>query len=520
MIHRSPFPDVDIPDLPVHTYVLAGARDRGDHPAVIDGSRPDGPRLSYAQLDASVGRLAAGLHEAGLRKGDVLALFSPNTVVYPVVFYATTTLGAIVSTVNALYTVDELTSQLRDSGAKFLVTISLFLDRAVPAAQAAGIEHVIVCDSAEGHRSIQDLMATDGPVPEVEINPAEDVAVMPYSSGTTGKAKGVMLTHRNIVANMAQSSGMQPTGPDDRILAILPMFHIYGITVLLNHALHYGTTVVVLPRFELELFLTALAEHKVTKVPVAPPIVVALAKHPLVDKFDLTALRAVLCAAAPLDADTGHLCAERLGVRVVQGYGMTELSPVSHVVPDSDMNPPDGTVGKLIPNTECRIIDPATGEDAAAGGAGEFWIRGPQVMKGYFARGADTASMIDADGWLHTGDIGRVDEEGNFFIVDRLKELIKYKGYQVPPAELEAVLLSDPRIADAAVIGVRDAEGEEVPKAFVVRAAGQESLGEHDVLEYVAGKVAPYKKIRVVEFIDAVPRALSGKILRRELRQR
>ncbi|MGW0517266.1 4-coumarate--CoA ligase family protein [Crossiella sp. NPDC003009] len=518
MIHRSPLPDVEIPDLPVHTYVLAGARERGDHLAVVDGSKPDGLRLTYGQLDAAVGRLAAGLHQEGLGKGDVLALFSPNTVAYPVVFYATTTLGAIVSTVNALYTTEELTTQLRDSGARFLVTISLFLDRAVPAAKAAGIEEVFVCDTAQGHRSILELMATDGPVPEVEINPAEDVAVMPYSSGTTGKAKGVMLTHRNIVANMAQAGGMQPTGPEDRILAILPMFHIYGITVLLNHALRCGTTVVVLPRFELEQFLAALAEHRVTKVPVAPPIVLALAKHPMVDRFDLSALKSVLCAAAPLDADTGHLCATRLGVRITQGYGMTELSPVSHVVPDSDAHPPEGTVGKLVPNTECRIVDPATGQDTD--GAGELWIRGPQVMKGYFARGADTAAMIDEDGWLHTGDIGRVDAEGNFFIVDRLKELIKYKGYQVPPAELEAVLLSDPRVADAAVIGVRDAEGEEVPKAFVVRAPGQEALAEREVMEFVAGKVAPYKKIRVVEFIDAVPRALSGKILRRELRGR
>ncbi|CAM5720678.1 4-coumarate--CoA ligase family protein OS=Streptomyces microflavus OX=1919 GN=HUT09_20205 PE=4 SV=1 [Streptomyces microflavus] len=260
-------------------------------------------------------------------------------------------------------------------------------------------------------------------------------------------------------------------GHGDRILAVLPFFHIYGLTALMNAPLRCGSTVVVLPRFDLAQFLEAIQTHRITGLYVAPPIVLALAKHPLVGEYDLSSLQYIVSAAAPLDAELAAACSARLGLPPVrQAYGMTELSPGTHVVPLSVEEPPPGTVGKLLPNTEMRIVsleDPA--QDAEPGADGEILIRGPQVMKGYLGRADATADMIDAEGWVHTGDVGRTDEDGWLYVVDRVKELIKYKGYQVAPAELEALLLTHEHLADAAVIGVYDADGNEVPKAFLVR---------------------------------------------------
>jgi acyl-CoA synthetase (AMP-forming)/AMP-acid ligase II len=366
-----------------------------------------------------------------------------------------------------------------------------------------------------------DMLSSTAPEPSPALDPADDVAALPYSSGTTGVPKGVMLTHRSIATNLAQLAPVMPMGPGDRILAVLPFFHIYGLTALMNAPLRQGATVVVLSRFELDTFLSAIEKHRITGLYVAPPIVLALAKHPAVEGYDLSSLQYVISAAAPLDAGLAQACARRLGLPPVgQAYGMTELSPGTHVVPLAEKNPPPGAVGKLIPSTQMRIVsldDPA--RDAGPGEHGEIAIRGPQVMKGYLGRPEATAAMIDADGWLHTGDIGHTDGDGWLFVVDRVKELIKYKGFQVAPAELEALLLTHPGIADAAVVGVYDDENNEVPKAFVVRAAGAPDLTADEVRAYVAGRVAPYKKVRRVEFIDGVPRAASGKILRRQLRE-
>jgi acyl-CoA synthetase (AMP-forming)/AMP-acid ligase II len=516
MVIHSEYPPVEILDVPIHDAVLGRAQEFGDRPAMVDGVT--GKEISYAQLDAMSRRMAAGFAEAGIRPGDTIALYSPNTILYPVVFYGATRAGATVTTVNALYNAAELNKQLRDSGARLLVTVSVFLPVATAALEGTAVEEVLVCDAAEGFRSVLELMATQAPEPVVEIDPAEDVAVLPYSSGTTGAAKGVMLTHRNIATNIAQAEAMINVAENERLIAILPFFHIYGLSVLMNLPLRIGATVVVLPKFELQQFLTVLAEQRITWAFVAPPVVLALAKHPAVDGVDLSSLTNVVCAAAPLDAELSEACAKRLGLPAIQqAYGMTELSPGTHAVPQDDPNPPPGAVGKLFPSTEMRLVG-ADGNDVGDGETGEIWIRGPQVMKGYLGRPAETDATIDADGWLHTGDIGRTDDRGYLYVVDRVKELIKYHGYQVPPAELEAVLLSDDRIADAAVIGVSD-EGNEIPKAFVVPMPGVE-LTEEDVIEYVAARVAPYKKIRRVEFIEAVPKAASGKILRRELRAR
>ncbi|MEU9452089.1 4-coumarate--CoA ligase family protein [Streptomyces sp. NPDC048277] len=518
---RSEYADVPPVELPIHEAVLGRAAEFGDTPALIDGT--DGTTLTYAQLDRFHRRIAAALADAGVRKGDVLALHSPNTVAFPTAFYAATRAGASVTTVHPLATPEEFAKQLRDSAARWIVTVSPLLEAARRAAElAGGVEEIFVCDSAPGHRSLLDMLGSTAPEPQVDIDPAEDVAALPYSSGTTGIPKGVMLTHRQIATNLAQLDVSVPSGPGDRILAVLPFFHIYGLTALMNVPLRNGATVVVLPRFELQSFLSAIQNHRITGLWVAPPIVLALAKHPLVEQYDLSSLKYVMSAAAPLDAQLAIAGGQRLGLPpVAQGYGMTELSPGTHIVPlDALRQAPPGTVGKLIAGTEMRIVsldDPH--KDVGVGEPGEIAIRGPQVMKGYLGKPDATAAMIDPDGWLHTGDVGHVDADGWLYVVDRVKELIKYKGFQVAPAELEALLLTHPDIADAAVIGAYNEDGNEIPHAFVVRRPTADGLTENETMLYVAERVAPYKRVRKVTFITGVPRAASGKILRRELRE-
>ncbi|WP_369223417.1 4-coumarate--CoA ligase family protein [Streptomyces sp. R39] len=517
---RSEYADVQPVELPIHEAVLGRAADFGDAPALIDGT--DGTTITYAQLDRFHRRIAAAFADAGVRKGDVLALHSPNTVAFPTAFYAATRAGAAVTTVHPLATPEEFAKQLKDSAARWIVTVSPLLEAARRAAElAGGIAEIFVCDSAPGHRSLIDMLGSTAPEPEVDIDPVEDVAALPYSSGTTGVPKGVMLTHRQIATNLVQLEPAVPAGPGDRILAVLPLFHIYGLTALMNAPLRTGATVVVLPRFELETFLAAIQNHRITGLYVAPPIVLALAKHPAVADYDLSSLKYVMSAAAPLDARLAAACSQRLGLPpVAQAYGMTELSPGTHVVPLAAMHQaPPGTVGKLIAGTEMRIVsldDPR--KDIGTGEPGEILIRGPQVMKGYLGRPDATADMIDTDGWLHTGDVGHVDTDGWLFVVDRVKELIKYKGFQVAPAELEALLLAHPGIADAAVVGAYNEDGNEIPHAFVVRQPAAADLTENETMLYVAERVAPYKRVRKVTFITGVPRAASGKILRRELR--
>ncbi|MFB9905178.1 AMP-binding protein [Allokutzneria oryzae] len=519
MIFRSPFPDVEIPDVGLPELLFGDISGRAANPALVDGS--SGRTLSYGELAAMVDKVAAALAARGVAKGDVVGIFSPNTPFYAVAFHGILRAGAAATTVNSLYTADELASQLRDSGATRLFTISAFLDRAEAAAKAEGVRvsEIVVMDGAEGHPSLADLLATDAAPPDVVINAETDLAVLPYSSGTTGRAKGVMLTHRNLVANILQVQQLIDVGEHTRVLAMLPFFHIYGMQVTMNAALYAGAAVVTMPKFELPEFLRVVSEHRTDRVYIAPPVAVALAKHPIVDSYDLSPMKVLFSGAAPLDEELAAAVRARLGCTIRQGYGMTEMSPVSHMIPDDRDDISIGTVGVIIPNMECKLVDPGTGEEVGEGVPGELWCKGPNVMAGYLNNRDATDATLDTDGFLHTGDVAVIDADGVVSIVDRVKELIKYKGYQVPPAELEALLLTHPLIADAAVIGVRDSEGEEVPKAFVVRQQAAE-LDAAAVMAFVAEKVAPYKKVRVVEFLDAIPKSASGKILRKDLRAR
>lgn len=434
------------------------------------------------------------------------------------VFYGVAMAGGITTTVNPLYTVDELAHQLEDAGARFLVTFPLFLENARAAAERTGVEEVIVIGEADGATPLAELLQHGTEPPAVDINPREDLVVLPYSSGTTGRPKGVMLTHYNIVANIAQTMAVEQFEDDEVLIGILPFYHIYGMTVIMSMALHAGATVVTMPRFDLEQFLELLQRYRITTAFLVPPIILALAKHPLVDQYDLSSLRYVNSGAAPLPEPVARQCAERLNVTVRQGYGMTETSPVTHFTPRG-FPIKLSSVGVAVPNTEFRIVDVATHEDVPEGETGELWIRGPQVMKGYWKNPQATRDTLDEEGWLHTGDVARVDQDGYLYIVDRVKELIKYKGYQVAPAELEEILQGHPAVADVAVVPSPDEEAGEVPKAYVVLKPGMQATAE-ELMAYVAERVAPYKKIRRVEFVDQIPKTLSGKILRRELVKR
>ncbi len=510
-------PAPEIPDLDITSFVLAGAAERAERPALIDG--PSGRTLSFGQLEALSGALAGALAARGIGKGDVVCIYMPNLPEYAVVFHGVCRAGGINATANPLYTAGELSNQLHDSGAKLLVTVPPFLAVAREAVEGTDVEEILLVGAEgdeQGATDIKELLASGAEPPELEIDPAVDLAVLPYSSGTTGLPKGVMLTHRNLVANILQTDAAMPMQPDDVLIGVLPFFHIYGMTVIMNMGLRTGNPIVSMPRFDLGDFLGLIERHRVTCAYVVPPIALALAKHPAIDEADLSSLRMVMSGAAPLGAELAQQVSDRLDVPVTQGYGMTELSPVSHFCPLHNIKP--GSSGPGVPGTESRIVDPDSGEDLADGERGELWVRGPQVMVGYLNNEQATAETVTDDGWLKTGDVAIADEDGYLAIVDRLKELIKYKGFQVPPAELEAILITHPAVADCAVIGVADEEAGELPKGVVVVAEGAE-VSDEELLEHVAAQVSPQKKLRLIERIAAIPKSASGKILRRELRE-
>ena len=508
MILRSPFRDVDLPDISLPEYVFAHADGWPDAPALIDG--PTGRTLTYRSLRDLARGVAAGLSARGVRKGDCVCIYSPNVPEYAAVFLGAALIGAISTTANPTYGTDELARQVRDSGARLIITVPALAECARNAASAADVTDLIVI----GEASFAELVSASDAPPAVTIDPARDVVALPYSSGTTGLPKGVMLTHRNLVANLMQIDPIERLESGEHTIGFLPFFHIYGLVVVLCFALRRGACVVTIPKFDLAEYLRLSQQYRVRRAYIVPPVALALARQPVVDQFDLSTLQVVMSGAAPLGADLQMALGRRLRCTVKQGYGMTETSPVTHIAPDDPARVRPGSFGVLVPNTECRIVHLETRSDVGVGDHGELLIRGPQVMAGYLHHAEATAQTIDADGWLHTGDVGYADAEGFFYIVDRLKEFIKYKGFQVAPAELEALLLSHPDVADVAVIPIPDEEAGEVPKAFIVAKA---DVAPAALMEFVASRVAAFKRVRAIEFIEHIPKTPSGKILRREL---
>ena len=514
IIHTSPLPEVEIPAVTITAHVLRRAEALKDTVAIRDTANTS--TYTYGELNDAIHSLAGGLAARGIKPGKVVGLMAPNLPEYAVVFHGTAVAGAAVTTINPTYGAGEVKHQLNDAGACILFTVPMFVETALAAIEGTDVTEIIVIgDALPGTTAMADVFGD--PIEQVPVDIETHTVVLPYSSGTTGLPKGVMLTHRNLVANIEQCMHAIRYQENEVALAALPFFHIYGMQVLMNGLLSNGVMTVTMPRFDMVEALQAVQDLKITRFFAVPPIVLGLANAPIVSEFDTSSIRQVFSGAAPLGAELAQQAAARLGCEVVQGYGMTELSPVSHSTPEGDYRP--GTSGVTVSNTESRIVDPDTGEDQGVGGRGELWVRGPQVMTGYLNNEKATTETIDAEGWLHTGDVAIIDEHGHMTIVDRIKELIKFKGFQVPPAELEALLITHPKIADVAVIGIPDDEAGEIPKAFVTNVPGEDVTLE-EIQALVSEHLVSYKQIQQLEVIEAIPKSASGKILRKDLRNR
>ena len=490
------------------------AREVPQKQALLAGDRV----MTYADLDASTDRVAAALAKRGVKKGDRVTLFMPNSVEFVLAFYGTLKAGAVVNPINALSKEREVRFQVEDAGA----TAVLYHEALAPVVDAVrgelprvGAFAVTGKTAPSGVERFDDLVGESGRS-SVSVG-MEDLAALPYTSGTTGFPKGVMLTHRNLTANQQQFFARVPVRRDDIFLNVLPYFHIYALNLLMTGAISLGATQVIMSRFDMVEYCTLVERHRATVCFIVPPIVLGLAMSPEVEKHDFSSVRFFFTGAAPLAPDPARRMIQRIGKPIIQGYGLTETSPATHA------NPFDAAVlesiGPVFPGTEDKIVDLETGTRTLANGeVGEICVRGPQIMRGYWNKPQDTADVI-RDGWFHTGDVGRRDDKGYVFIVDRKKEFIKYKGFGVGPAEVEAVLCEHPAVADAGVIGKPDEEAGEIPKAFVQLRPNAQATAE-ELMVFVKERIADYKRVREIEFIDKVPRTASGKILRRELAER
>ncbi|KAK8935544.1 4-coumarate--CoA ligase-like 7 [Platanthera zijinensis] len=520
-VYRSPRPPLAFPSEPSLSMITFLFHKAALHPnrlAIADVDSNE--TLTFSQLRSAVHSAAAGFRRLGIGKGSVVLLFAPNAIHFAVSFFAIVAAGAVVTTVNPVYTAAELSKQARDSGAKLVVTVShlwhkvkslrlptIFLGSADISATALAV------------RFFSELLS----VPETEYVPADvrqsDVAALLYSSGTTGASKGVMLTHRNFICTSLMVSGDQELlgEPANSFLCFLPLFHVYGMSVLAYSQLQRGNSVVLMGRFEMETALRSIEKYRVTHLCVVPPVMIALAKHKNLGSYDLSSLTLINSGAAPLGKDVMNQVAKNFPKAwVFQGYGLTESTGAITLGYPQEKDQKYGSAGFLLAGVEGRVIGLETQEPLPPSQVGELCFRGPNIMKGYFNNPEATKLTLDGEGWLHTGDVGYFDEKGQLFVIDRIKELIKYKGFQVAPAELEAVLLSHPDILDAAVIPFPDEEAGEVPIAYVVHSSSC-SLTEAEVQKFVANQVAPFKRLRRVTFVNSVPKSASGKILRREL---
>ncbi|KAH0925998.1 hypothetical protein HID58_018254 [Brassica napus] len=525
VIFRSKLPDIYIPNhLPLHDYIFQNISEFASKPCLING--PTGHVYTYSDVHVASRRIAAGFQKLGVNQNDVVMILLSNCPEFVLSFLAASFRGATATAANPFFTPAEIAKQAKASNSKLIVTESRYVDK-IKDLQNDGV--IIVCTDEElspipeGCLRFTELTQSTE-METVEIS-SDDVVALPYSSGTTGLPKGVMLTHKGLVTSVAQQvDGDNPNlyfHSDDVILCVLPLFHIYALNSIMLCGLRVGASILIMPKFEINLLLELIQRCKVTVAPMVPPIVLAMAKSPETEKYDLSSIRVVKSGAAPLGKELEDAVSAKFpNAKLGQGYGMTEAGPVLAMSLGFAKEPfpvKSGACGTVVRNAEMKIIDPDTGDSLSKNKPGEICIRGHQIMKGYLNNPAATAETIDKDGWLHTGDIGLIDDDDELFIVDRLKELIKYKGFQVAPAELEALLIGHQDITDVAVVAMKEEAAGEVPVAFVVKSKDSE-LSEDDVKQFVAKQVVFYKRINKVFFVESIPKAPSGKILRKDLR--
>jgi long-chain acyl-CoA synthetase len=520
------------PNMGLHEVLHATAKDAPEKVAVIYAEK----QLTYKKLDTLAGQFAAALHSLGVGKGDRVAIYLPNIPQFMIAYFGVLKAGAAVTAISPMHREREVEHQLADSEAETIVS----LDSALPVAEAVwqktklkravvtGLEDYANNTSAgQGAEktkpnviSLRDFLKTDAQPPKVPINPSEDLAALQYTGGTTGTAKGAMLTHRNLVANAVAFAAWIKGTSEDTFLAALPLFHIYGMTTSMNVPITLGARIVLLSRFDPVKTLVTVQKHKTTVLCGSPIMYQTLLANPDLSNYDLTSIRVCISGASPLPPEVQRRFMQVTGGFLAEGYGLTEASPVTHCNPvDPTMKTVRvGSIGLPLPDTEARIVDVETGTRVLdTGETGELAVRGPQVMKGYWHRPEETAQVLRG-GWLLTGDIARTDTEGYFYITDRKKDLIKYKDYSVYPRELEDILYEHPAVKLCAVVGKPDAAAGEIPKAYIV--LKEDSLvSEKGIIEFANGKVAVYKAIREMEFRKDLPVSSAGKVLRRVLHE-
>ncbi|RDY01547.1 4-coumarate--CoA ligase 1, partial [Mucuna pruriens] len=522
-IFRSKLPDIDIPKhLPLHSYCFENLGEYESRPCLINA--PTGEVYSYGEVDATARKVARGLNKLGVQQGEVIMILLPNSPEFVFSFLGASYRGAMATAANPFFTAAEIAKQAKASNAKVLITQASYYEKV----KELDVKLVLVDTVGEEHIHFSELCeyeSEDSNDVEVNINP-DDVVALPYSSGTTGLPKGVMLTHKGLVTSIAQQvDGENPNlyyHCEDTILCVLPLFHIYSLNSVLLCGLRAKATILLMPKFEINALLSLIHKYKVTIAPVVPPIVLSIAKSPHLSNYDLSSIRVLKSGGAPLGKDLEDTVRAKFpNAKLGQGYGMTEAGPVltmSLAFAKEAVDVKPGACGTVVRNAEMKIVDPETGHSLPRNQSGEICIRGDQIMKGYLNDVEATERTIDKEGWLHTGDIGYIDDDDELFIVDRLKELIKYKGFQVAPAELESLLLTHPNISDAAVVPMKDEAAGEVPVAFVVRSNGYTDTTEEDIKQFISKQVVFYKRINRVFFIEAIPKSPSGKILRKDLR--
>ncbi|KFY84830.1 hypothetical protein V500_08969 [Pseudogymnoascus sp. VKM F-4518 (FW-2643)] len=538
MVTKSSFPDIDVPPVDVWGLLFERKDKQFSDNKVIYVDPETNRSYTFAETKKAAIEFGKGLKaQWDWKKGDVLALYTPNSIDTPAVIWGTHWAGGVISPANPAYTPAELAFQLKDSGAKALVTQKAFLADARAAAKSVGLPEkriIILGDERDElfkhFTSIRNISGATR-YARTRVNPEKDLAFLVYSSGTTGHPKGVMLSHRNIVSNLFMlaagegnnlSSDGGPDGKGDKLLAFLPFFHIYGLTCLIHYAFFRGLTIYVMAKFDLERFCSIIQENKITFAYAVPPVVLQLAKNPVVDKYDLSSIRMMSSGAAPLTREIVNALYDKRNIKVKQGYGLSETSPTTHSQRWEDWQTAMGSVGPLLPNQTAKFMS-AEEKELAVGETGELWVKGPNVFLGYWKNPEGTKNALTDDGYFKTGDVGFQDKKGNFYITDRVKELIKYKGFQVPPAELEGLLVSHPDVDDVAVLGIyNEDQATEVPRAYVVPKNGVPGTPEtgKNIADWLATKVAGHKRLRGgVRFVDVIPKTASGKILRRVLKQ-